>query len=259
MGSRGTKEQLIIDAIVTGQSYYKHRNISIAWIDYPKAFDSIPHSWLLKVLSLYRIDNSLISFLQLCMSRWQTVLSLSLDRTNITTDPIQIRRGIFQGDSLSPLWFCLALNPLSKLLNQTGYGFQLKSLNSYKITHLFYMDDLKLYTANQNQLHSLLEITRDFSKPISMEFGIDKCSVLQVNAGKIHESSSIELLDHVQIPSLRTDSPYKYLGMLQLLQIKTRHKKSLENSYMSRVTKILKSEFNSYKKFTAINTGQYHC
>jgi hypothetical protein len=88
-----------------------------------------------------------------------------------------------------------------------------------------------------------------------MEFGIDKCSVLQVNAGKIHESSSIELLDHVQIPSLPTDSPYKYLGTLQLLQIKTKDiKKSLENSYMSRVTKILKSELNSYKKFTAINT-----
>ena len=35
----------------------------------------------------------------------------------------QIRRGIFQGDSLSPLLFCMALNPLSKELNRTGYGY----------------------------------------------------------------------------------------------------------------------------------------
>jgi len=44
-------------------------------------------------------------------------------------DPIRIQRGVIQGDILSPLWFCLALNPLSYLLNRTNYDFGTHSGN----------------------------------------------------------------------------------------------------------------------------------
>ncbi len=61
--SQGCKEQLIIDIITTKQAHKKNRNLSIAWIDYKKAYDSIPHSWLIEVLKIYKIDNILIKFL----------------------------------------------------------------------------------------------------------------------------------------------------------------------------------------------------
>jgi hypothetical protein len=38
------------------------------------------------------------------------------------SQPIQIRRGIFQGDSLSPLLFCIALIPLINELNRADCG-----------------------------------------------------------------------------------------------------------------------------------------
>jgi len=37
---------------------------------------------------------------------------------------IQIRRGIFQGDSLSPLLFCIALIPLTNKPNRADCGYQ---------------------------------------------------------------------------------------------------------------------------------------
>jgi len=40
------------------------------------------------------------------------------------SQPIQIRRGIFQGDSLSPLLFCIALIPLTNELNRADCGYQ---------------------------------------------------------------------------------------------------------------------------------------
>ena len=43
----------------------------------------------------------------------------------LETGPIRIKRGIFQGDSLSPLLFTMSLNPLSIELNKTEYGYQL--------------------------------------------------------------------------------------------------------------------------------------
>ena len=56
---------------------------------------------------------------------------------------VNIRRGIFQGDSLSPILFVLCLIPLSALLNGMGDGYKLGKYHG-KINHLLFMDDLKL-------------------------------------------------------------------------------------------------------------------
>lgn len=100
-GSKGCKEQLIIDGIITSQVKTKSRNISLAWIDYKKAFDSVPHSWLIEILKIYKISDMTIKLLQSLMSKWNTTLKLN----ELTSNPILVQRGIFQGDSLSPLWF----------------------------------------------------------------------------------------------------------------------------------------------------------
>ena len=39
--------------------------------------------------------------------------------------PITIKQGIFQADSPAPLLFTMSLNPLSRELQKTGYGYQL--------------------------------------------------------------------------------------------------------------------------------------
>ena len=55
---------------------------------------------------------------------------------------IKIRKGIFQGDSVSPLHFVINLLPLSLLLNRENLGYQLKDSNDLHISHRLYMDDL---------------------------------------------------------------------------------------------------------------------
>ena len=51
-GSRGTKDQLLIDKAVLRQVRMKKRFLSMAWIDYRKAYDMLPHSWILETLGL---------------------------------------------------------------------------------------------------------------------------------------------------------------------------------------------------------------
>ena len=48
-----------------------------------------------------------------------------------------------------------------------------------------------------------------------MEFGIDKCAVLFMRAGKIVKSEGIELPDVKVIMSLKEGESYKYLGVLE--------------------------------------------
>jgi hypothetical protein len=103
------------------------------------------------------------------MTFWRTTLNLSINNTKLKSEPIQIKRGIYQGDSLSPLWFCLAINPLTNLLNSTGYGVNIR-LNNTTLSKLN-----QLYASKKNHILSLLTITENFSNDIGMSFGIDKC------------------------------------------------------------------------------------
>jgi hypothetical protein len=115
------------------------------------------------------------------MTFWRTTLNLSINNTKLKSKPIQIKRGIYQGNSLSPLWFCLAINPLTNLLNSTGYGFNIRLYNNLsKLNHLLYMDEIKLYASKKNHILSLLTITANFSNDIGISFGIDKCKTQSI-------------------------------------------------------------------------------
>ena len=100
----------------------RKKNSSTAWIDYKKAFDSVPHSWILKCLKMYKIHPVLITSTKESMSQLKTNMTLVHNEGVLETGSIKIKRGIFQGDSLSPLLFTMSLNPISQKLQRTRYG-----------------------------------------------------------------------------------------------------------------------------------------
>ena len=61
-------------------SFNKHtleemsRNLSTNWIDYKKAFNSVPHSWIPKSLELYQICPTITRFVRENMKSWKTIL-----------------------------------------------------------------------------------------------------------------------------------------------------------------------------------------
>jgi hypothetical protein len=50
------------------QASKNNRNIYTAFIDYKKFYDSVPHSWLIKILKIYKINLDLINFLSHVMT-----------------------------------------------------------------------------------------------------------------------------------------------------------------------------------------------
>ncbi|CAK1594374.1 unnamed protein product [Parnassius mnemosyne] len=213
-GGHRTKEPLLIDTVIGKVVKHNHRNFSAAWIDYKKAFDSVPHTWLKRVLELYKVDCTVRDFLRQCMGQWSTILCYLGEQMMAAENHIRIRRGIFQGDCLSPIWFCLSLNPLSTLLEGSGRGFQLRK-GGTKVTHLFYMDDLKLFASSRSHLVELLNITCDFSNSIRMELGTDKCAVLHVERSRVANSEGIDSSMTINIKTPSVAEIYRYLGMSQ--------------------------------------------
>ena len=120
----------------------RKRNLSCAWIDYKKILDNVPHEWILRYLELFKVSPRVVGFLKHNMKNWKTQLIHTHERGTLMSDNINIKKGIFQGDSLSALLFCISLIALSLELNFLGYGYKIRT---ERITHLFYMDDLKLF------------------------------------------------------------------------------------------------------------------
>jgi hypothetical protein len=73
----------------------KHKNLSMAWVDYQKAYDSVPHSWLIQCLQLHGISPVLCRFLSCVMKSWRTSMVLTHENGTIKTRLMQIRQGIF--------------------------------------------------------------------------------------------------------------------------------------------------------------------
>jgi hypothetical protein len=70
----------------------------MAWIDYQKAFDRVPHSWIIKSLELTGINNKIISFTKKVMAYWRTHICLQAEHKLKQTEDIKIECGILQGD-----------------------------------------------------------------------------------------------------------------------------------------------------------------
>jgi len=141
----------------------RNKNLSIAWIDYQKTFNSVPHSWVEKSIALVQVNSKIVRFCKLSKEKRNTRLFLKTKQEVIQSQPIHIRRGIFQGDCLSPLLFCIALIPLTNKLNKGDCGYQLHGTER-KISHLLYMDDLKLLGRNENYLKNEIKIVQKFAK-----------------------------------------------------------------------------------------------
>ena len=84
----GCRDQLMINNAILENCKKRRKNLSTAWIDCKKAFDSVPHSWTLKCLQMYKIHPVLITFIEESMKPMEDQLDTSpqgrssRDRTN---------------------------------------------------------------------------------------------------------------------------------------------------------------------------------
>ena len=248
--SYGTKRQLLINRSIFEDAFRKKKNLSCAYIDYQKAYDSVPHGWIIEILYAYKVSDIIVNFLAQAMLKWQTDLFLYHDNGVVQVERVRIRRGIFQGDSLSPLLFIIAINPLSLLLNRRCSGYKLDELN---ITHCLYMDDLKAYSNSYSGIKMALCVIEQFSTDIGMSLGLGKCKVVNMKKGKYVALGGV-MLKGGMVEELREDEAYKYLGVEELVGV--RHEKMKDKVWAGakvKLRKLLESELNSRNLFVAIN------
>ena len=249
--SYGTKTQLIINRTIVEDAIRRKRNLSMVYVDYAKAYDSVPHQWTLDVMTAYKISPVIINFLAAAMKLWRTDLWLYYSDGCVVVENIQFKRGIYQGDSLSPLLFIISINPISLLLNRRCRGYHMEGLN---MTHVLYMDDLKGFCDGPESLKRMCHIIEDFTHDIGMELGLNKCAVIHMKKGKYTSLGGVLLKSGGEINELQEEDNYKYLGIEELVGIE--HEKVKEKVWKkakNKLRKILETELSSRNMITAIN------
>ena len=82
----------------------------MVWIDYRKTYDMVPHLRILDCARMGEVAQNIITLIENRMANCKTVLTSNQE----VLGTVDINRGIFQGDSLSPLLFVIIVIPLSQ-------------------------------------------------------------------------------------------------------------------------------------------------
>ena len=203
-GRRGCLDALVIDEVIARETKVFNRNLSMGWVDYRKAFDTVPHLRIRKALKAIRTPRTLRKAIKSLIPLWQTRIALQTTEGSSRAD-ISFKRGLFQGDSLSPLLFCVCVCvcPLSHRLNRCeGY---VNKFQDNKVTHLMFMDDLKVFEESKTKLEETIATVEE---ALGMSLGLRKCAVAHAISGIVVQGGDlllrtggpIEEWRHVQVP-----------------------------------------------------------
>ena len=69
----------------------RKRNLSLAWIDYKKAYEMVPHSWIIACLETVGINEKIRQLLAESMKSWRVEMTSGEENLG----EVNIRRGIF--------------------------------------------------------------------------------------------------------------------------------------------------------------------
>ncbi|GBP92567.1 Retrovirus-related Pol polyprotein from type-1 retrotransposable element R2 [Eumeta japonica] len=120
----------------------------LAYVDYAKAFDSITHDSIWQALKHQNIPDIYINIIKNIYIK--STSRVKLDRLG---PKINIRRGVKQGDPLSPKLFIAVLQNIMKDLKWEGKGI---NIDGKYLSNLRFADDIVLFSTSSKQLEEML-------------------------------------------------------------------------------------------------------
>ena len=223
-GVLGTVDQLIIDKCIMEEVKSNHRNLAVAFYDYKKAYDKVHHDWMLRVYTWTGIPKNVITLMRELMRKWKTRLEIWNDGEKKISRWINVSCGFLQGDSYSPVGFCLTEIPVCILQQETkGYRMGAPGARDVKRTHSLFVDDLKTYQESHKALRNANEMTVQASRDTGACYGVEKCEEIVFDLGKMVRGEGLQVL-HEKMKTMEPDQNkiYKFLGVEQADGIKAK-------------------------------------
>ena len=65
----------------------EEENLAMAWIDYKKAYDMVPQSWIINCLKMYKITDEVINFIEKTMKNLESGIDSRMKKLRLSKDP----------------------------------------------------------------------------------------------------------------------------------------------------------------------------
>lgn len=198
---------LLASELVQG---YNRKNIqprAMLKVDLRKAFDSIRWDFVLATLKAANFPEVFIGWIKECIC----TPSFSISINGKSDGFFRSKRGLRQGDPLSPYFFVLAMEVFSKLLHSRfvlGYiAFHPKS-SELNLSHLMFADDVMVFfDGSSSSLHGIYETMDDFASWSGLHLNREKTVLFH---GGLSSSDSREISAY----GFPTGTlPVRYLGL----------------------------------------------
>ncbi|KAL9979618.1 hypothetical protein ACROYT_G017301 [Oculina patagonica] len=162
------KGRSIFDAVRTIDDVLEYTKCSdqsgiLVTIDFEKAFDSLDHRFLLKVLRTFNFGPSFIQWIRTFYSN----VSSCVINNGFATSYFNVDRGVRQGDPLSPLLFILSLEVLACSIRQNDKIQGIKIEDEVVKISLF-ADDMTCFLRNKSSYENLI-VNLDLFSRFSVE------------------------------------------------------------------------------------------
>lgn len=181
---------------------------SVLKLDISKAFDSVRWTFITDALRAMGIPEMFIHWIYTCLSTAAFSVSVNGELEGFFGS----ERGLRQGCALFPYLFVIAINVLSKMLNnaaQAGTIDYHPSCSEVNLTHLSFADDLMIFTDGATtSIGGIFEVLAEFADISGLQINPSKSSIFM--AGQICQ----DFKDKVQQLGIPTESlPVRYLGL----------------------------------------------
>lgn len=209
------KGRLLNDNVLLAQEMFHelHRNnptpnVALK-LDMAKAYDRVQWSFLIKILKRMGFPDAWLSMIERCIgSCWFSILV-----NGAPAGFFRSTRGLRQGDPISPALFVIAVDYLSRSLDQLILGKKemvfKSSRGSAEVSHLAYADDIIIFTqAAPGSLRRLKACLHDYTAASAQQINITKSSFYITEA---HEQWAAII--EVEGGFSRGSFPFLYLGV----------------------------------------------
>lgn len=184
------------------------RKSSMLKVDIKKAFDTVCWDLVLKIFEAQNFPPLFIIWIKECITTPRFFIAINAELAGFFSE----KKGLRQGDSISPYLFIMVMVVLSKLLEQAADNGNLRlhpACSDPKITHLLFADDLLVFSDGSRHsitgINQVMSTFRDWS-------GLDmNASKSEIFFGGYDELAAQVISD---ISGLRIGTfPTRYLGL----------------------------------------------